>query len=75
MTKYIEDYHVGDVATFTKTITEADILMFGAASGDMYPLHFNEELAKKTPFGGRIAHGVLTTGLVSTCLLYTSRCV
>ena len=66
MTKYIEDYHVGDVATFTKTITEADILMFGAASGDMYPLHFNEELAKKTPFGGRIAHGVLTTGLVST---------
>ncbi|MDL2289662.1 MaoC family dehydratase [Clostridia bacterium OttesenSCG-928-F22] len=66
MAKYIDDYYVGETASFTKTITDADILMFGAASGDMYPLHFNQALAEKTIFGGRVAHGALTSGLVST---------
>lgn len=65
MAKQIEDYKIGDKVTFGKTLTEADIAMFGAATGDMYPLHFNEKLASKTVFGGRIAHGVLTTGIVS----------
>lgn len=64
----IEDYHVGDKTTFTKTITETDSTLFGGISGDFYPIHFNEELAKKTRFGGRIAHGILSVGLISTVL-------
>jgi 3-hydroxybutyryl-CoA dehydratase len=64
----IDDYQLGDQATFTKTITETDAALFGAISGDFYPIHFNEELAKRTRFGGRIAHGVITVGLVSTVL-------
>lgn len=64
----IDDYHVGDKSVFTKTITETDASLFGAISGDFYPIHFNEELAKKTRFGGRIAHGVITVGLISTVL-------
>ena len=64
----IEDYHIGDIAIFTKTITETDVALFGAIYGDFYPIHFNEELAKKTRFGGRIAHGVITVGLISTVL-------
>lgn len=64
----IHDYQVGDVSTFTKTITETDVSLFGAISGDFYPIHFNEELAQKTRFKGRIAHGVITVGLISTVL-------
>ena len=56
----IEDYHVGDKTTFTKTITETDSTLFGGISGDFYPIHFNEELAKKTRFGGRIVTEVIT---------------
>lgn len=41
----IHDYHVEDVSVFTKTITETDVALFGAISGDFYPIHFNEELA------------------------------
>ncbi|GHV34211.1 dehydratase [Synergistales bacterium] len=64
----IEDYIVGDHVTFTKTITETDTALFGAISGDFYPIHFNESLASKTRFKGRIAHGVITVGLISTVL-------
>ena len=66
--KTIRDYKVGDIATFTKTITETDASLFGAISGDFYPIHFNEEMASRTRFGHRIAHGVITVGLVSTVL-------
>lgn len=71
MTTYrrrIEDYKIGDQSTFTKTITETDIALFGGISGDFYPIHFNEELAKKTRFGGRIVHGMITLSLISTVL-------
>lgn len=64
----IGDYAVGDQARFTKTITETDSALFGAISGDFYPIHFNEELARRTRFGGRIAHGVLAVGLISTVI-------
>jgi len=64
----IQDYKVGDKARFSKTITETDSALFGAMSGDFYPIHFNEELAKKTRFGGRIAHGVIAVGLISTVI-------
>ena len=55
-------------AEFAKTITEADILLFGAATGDNQALHFDEEYAAKTQFKGRIAHGILSAGLISAAL-------
>ncbi len=64
----IQDYAVGDQASFTKTITETDAALFSAVSGDFYPIHFNEELARRTRFGGRIAHGAIAVGLISTVL-------
>jgi 3-hydroxybutyryl-CoA dehydratase len=64
----VQDYAVGDQARFTKTITETDAALFSAVSGDFYPIHFNEELARRTRFGGRIAHGAIAVGLVSTVI-------
>ena len=56
---------IGFKSTHTKTITENDIKLFAEASGDYNPVHLNEEYAKKTLFGGRIAHGILAVGLIS----------
>jgi 3-hydroxybutyryl-CoA dehydratase len=64
--KRFEQFKTGDAATFTKTITEADILLFAAVSGDNYPLHVDAEYAKTTRFGQRAAHGMLTASLLST---------
>ena len=59
---------VGDTFTFTKTISEADVKSFAAASGDTNPLHLDEEFGSKTRFKGRIAHGTLVGGLISAAL-------
>jgi 3-hydroxybutyryl-CoA dehydratase len=64
--KRYEEFAVGDTATFSKTIGEADILLFAAVSGDTYGLHVDEEYAKTTRFGRRVAHGMLTASLLST---------
>ena len=66
--KHYEAFRVGDRATFAKTISEADILLFAAVSGDQYPLHVDEEYAKTTRFGRRAAHGMLSASLLSTVL-------
>ena len=63
-----EDLKVGMTAAFGKTITEADVLLFAGVSGDTNSLHVNEEFAKKTRFGKRIAHGMLSASLISTVL-------
>jgi 3-hydroxybutyryl-CoA dehydratase len=55
-------------ASFTRTVTEADIVLFTAVSGDLNPIHVNEEYARKTMFKGRIAHGILTAALISAVL-------
>jgi 3-hydroxybutyryl-CoA dehydratase len=65
---YFEDLSVGQSASFGKTITEADILMFAAVSGDTNPVHINAEYAAQSMFKERIAHGMLSAGLVSTVL-------
>ncbi len=65
---YLEELSVGMSAEFAKTITEADILLFGAASGDNQAVHFDEEYASKTMFKGRIAHGILSAGVISAAL-------
>lgn len=59
---------VGDVGTFTKTITEQDVFGFADASGDFNPLHIDEEYARRTQFGRRVAHGILTAGIISSVL-------
>ena len=63
---YLEDLSEGMSAAFGKTVTDADVLMYAGVSGDTNPVHLNEEFALETPFHGRIAHGMLTAGLIST---------
>jgi 3-hydroxybutyryl-CoA dehydratase len=64
----IEDLEPGMTASFAKTVTEADILMFSAVSCDINALHVCEEYARTTIFGGRIAHGMLSVGFISAVL-------
>ncbi|MDM0109598.1 MaoC family dehydratase [Variovorax sp. J22R24] len=64
----VEDLKVGMRATFSKTITEADIVLFAGVSGDNNALHVNEEFAATTRFGGRIAHGFLTASVISAAV-------
>ena len=68
MTYYLEDIKVGDTESLTHTVTERDVQLFGEATGDMNPLHFDEEYARKTIFRGRVAHGALTVGFLSAVL-------
>ena len=63
-----EDMHVGMTATYAKTITEADIVLFAGASGDNNAMHTNEEFAATTPFKGRIAHGMLSASVISAAI-------
>jgi 3-hydroxybutyryl-CoA dehydratase len=63
-----EDIQVGERATASRTITEADIKTFAALSGDFNPIHVDEEFAKRTRWQGRIAHGMLVAGLVTQTL-------
>lgn len=65
---FFEDLHVGQTAGLAKTITEADILMYSAVSMDTNPVHMDEEVASRSRFGGRIAHGMLSAGLISAVL-------
>lgn len=59
---------IGKTASYTRTVTEADVVMYGGISGDLNPAHFNEEFAKETFFKGRIAHGMLTASYISAVL-------
>ncbi len=64
--KPYDAFRVGDAATFTKTITDADLVLFAGVTGDNYPVHVDDEYAKTTRFGKKIAHGMLTASLLST---------
>ena len=66
--KFIEEIEVGDAAQFSKTISESDVYLFTGVTGDFNPAHVNEEYAKNTFFKTRIAHGMLSSGLISTIL-------
>ena len=63
-----EDLEPGMHASFAKTITEADIILFAGASGDNNAVHINEEFAQGTVFKGRIAHGMLTASVISAAI-------
>ena len=60
-----ESFRVGERATFTKTVTEADVVLMAGISGDLNPLHLDEDYGRRTRFKGRVAHGVLTVSFVS----------
>lgn len=66
--KSISELNVGDKAEFTKTIAESDIYLFAGVTGDLNPAHINEEYAQNTFFKGRIAHGMLLAGFISTVI-------
>ena len=63
-----EDLHVGQQASFSKTITEADISHFVAITGDVNPLHVDREFAARTFFGQRVVQGLLSASLLSTVI-------
>ncbi|WP_237216659.1 MaoC family dehydratase [Falsiroseomonas oryziterrae] len=62
---FFEDLAIGQTARFGKTITESDIVLFAAVTGDTNPMHLNEEYAREGFFGERIAHGMLAAGLIT----------
>ena len=59
---------IGQSASFTKRITENDINAFAEISGDFNPIHVDEDAAKKSVFGRRIAHGMLSASFISAVL-------
>lgn len=63
-----EELEVGQAAEISKTITEADVVLYAGLTGDFNPAHVDEVAAREGRFGGRIAHGMLTAGLVSSVL-------
>src|SRR3954467_10394361 len=67
-TVYLDELKPGMSASTSRLVTEHDIQLFGEATGDMNPVHFDEEYARKTIFRGRVAHGVLTLGFMSAVM-------
>ncbi len=64
----MKELTIGQSASFSKTVTESDIYTFAGVTGDLNPAHVNEEYAKQTRFGGRIAHGMLSAGFISAAI-------
>ena len=65
---YLEDLEIGMTAVYSKTVTDADVVLFAGITGDSNPVHLDSEYAKDTLFKGRIAHGMLTASFISTVL-------
>lgn len=66
MPMYFEDFEVGQrFTTPARTVTEADVVNFAGVSGDYNPIHTDAEFAKSTPFGQRIAHGLLVLSMLT----------
>lgn len=64
--KTVTEIKVGDSSEFSKTIGESDVYLFAGITGDLNPFHVNEAYSKNTFFKGRIAHGMLLAGFIST---------
>jgi 3-hydroxybutyryl-CoA dehydratase len=65
---YFDELSVGQTAQVSHVVGAADIEAFAAVSGDHNPVHMDEAFAKTTPFGGRIAHGMLSAAYISAVL-------
>lgn len=68
--KRFEEIPLGTKAVFAKTITETDIFAFAGITGDFNPLHINAEFAKGSRFKQRVAHGMLTAGIINNTLTH-----
>ena len=67
-TLYFEDLVLGMTETYVKEVKSSDVVGFAEISGDRNPIHLSEHFAAKTPFGGRIAHGLYTASLLSAVI-------
>jgi 3-hydroxybutyryl-CoA dehydratase len=65
---FLEDLTLGLSAERSHVVTEADIVAFAEVSGDFNPVHMDEAFAATTPFGGRIAHGMLSAAYISALI-------
>ena len=65
---FLEDLSVGQSAELVRTVTEGDIVAFAQVTGDTNPVHLDADYAATTPFGERIAHGMLSAGYISAVL-------
>ena len=65
---WVDSIEIGIQEHFTKTIAETDAVLFAGITGDHYPLHLDEEFARKTRFKTRIAHGAMLVGFISTVM-------
>jgi phosphate acetyltransferase len=63
-----DELHIGRSDGFTRTVTQKDIAIFAALSGDVNPAHLDQEYAGASMFNGVVAHGMLTAGFISTIL-------
>jgi len=63
-----DELNVGDAASTSHVVTERDLILFATVSGDVNPVHLDEEFATATPFKGRIAHGMLSGALISAAI-------
>lgn len=63
-----DELNTGDTAAVTHRVTERDLILFATVSGDVNPVHLDEEFAAATPFKGRIAHGMLSGALISAAI-------
>lgn len=68
MSYTIDELKIGQAASFSKTVSEADIYMFAGVSGDFNPAHVNAAYAKDSPFKERIAHGMLSASFISNVI-------
>lgn len=63
-----EEIRVGDSAELSRTVTASDVTLFAGLTGDVNPVHVDAVAAEASPFGERVAHGMLTAGMVSAVL-------
>lgn len=67
-TLYFEDLSIGMTEVYSKTVSSSDVVGFAEITGDRNPIHLSEHFAARTPFKGRIAHGLYTAGLISAVI-------
>ena len=64
----MENYFIGQNASFSKTISESDVYLFAGITGDLNPIHINKTVAEKSIFKDRIVHGILVAGFISNVI-------
>ena len=63
-----DEIHIGQTASFQRAVSVRDIELFAEVSGDQNPVHLDEDFARTSRFGERIAHGMLTGAFISAAL-------